>query len=172
MLATNQKVEPHYRITHLFLKTAGVILAIAAMAKLVSAIGSASILKEHDPILSSSFRNIFILVGSLELAIAAMCLFSRRHGLSILLIAWISTCIIIYRIGLLGMDWHRPCACLGNLTDAIHISPQVADNVMKSALAYLAIGSYVMLFRQWLKPKNRFLEVTFRDGPSRVEPRN
>jgi hypothetical protein len=55
------------------------------------------------------------------------------------------------------MHWNRPCSCLGSFTDAIHVSPQVADNVMKSLLAYLFIGSYGILFYQWLR--NRKLAV-------------
>jgi hypothetical protein len=40
----------------------------------------------------------------------------------------------------------KPCKCLGNLTDAIHIPPQTAESVMKITLAYLLVGSYVTLF--------------------------
>jgi hypothetical protein len=56
---------------------------------------------------------------------------------------------LVYRLGLWWMDWHRPCNCLGNLTDALHISPQAADNVMKVLLAYLLIGSYALLSWHW-----------------------
>jgi hypothetical protein len=51
------------------------------------------------------------------------------------------------------MGWHRACNCLGNFTDAIHVSPQIADNVMKGVLAYLLIGSYATLFWLWRQRK-------------------
>src|ERR1022692_729687 len=38
------------------------------------------------------------------------------------------------------------CACLGNLTDALHISPQTAETAMKIILGYLPLGSYCRLF--------------------------
>jgi hypothetical protein len=38
---------------------------------------------------------------------------------------------------------------MGSLTDTLHISPVVADNIMKVVLAYLLIGSYVTLFWLW-----------------------
>jgi len=61
---------------------------------------------------------------------------------------------VVYRLGLWWMHWHRPCSCLGNLTDALHISPQVADNVMKVLLAYLLIGSYgLLIWKRWLERK-------------------
>jgi hypothetical protein len=55
----------------------------------------------------------------------------------------------MYRLGLWWMDWKKPCSCLGNLTDALHISPQTADNITKVLLAYLLIGSYGLLLWQW-----------------------
>jgi hypothetical protein len=64
-------------------------------------------------------------------------------------IAWLATNFFVYRCGLWWMGWHRPCSCMGNLTDALHIRPEVADNIMKVILAYLLIGSYGLLFWQW-----------------------
>jgi len=47
------------------------------------------------------------------------------------------------------MGWHRPCGCLGNLTDLdlLGISPHTADTIMKLVLAYLLVGSYWLLWR-------------------------
>ena len=61
------------------------------------------------------------------------------------MIAGLSTLFAVYRIGLWSLGWHRPCSCLGNLTDALHLSPVIVDNVMKVLLAYLMIGSYSIL---------------------------
>jgi hypothetical protein len=55
------------------------------------------------------------------------------------------------------MHWKRPCGCLGNLTDALHISPVLADDIMKVVLAYLFISSYGLLgllIRQWMKGRS------------------
>jgi hypothetical protein len=108
---------------------------------LVSGLGNARILLGSDPILGLQFNHLMIVVGLLELAIASICLFGRHHALA--------TNLLAYRWGIWWMGWHRPCSCLGNLTDTIHVSPQMADNVMKAVLVYLLIGSYGILFRQW-----------------------
>jgi hypothetical protein len=42
---------------------------------------------------------------------------------------------------------------MGNLTDALHISPQVADTAIKIILVYLLLGSYAALFWLWLQRK-------------------
>jgi hypothetical protein len=64
-------------------------------------------------------------------------------------LAWLSTSFLIYRFGLVWAGYHKPCPCLGNLTDALHIPPQTADTAMKIILAYLLIGSYATLFWLW-----------------------
>jgi len=87
----------------------------------------------------------------LELIVGAVCLSGRLCVLSQTLVAWLATCLLSYRIGLWSIGWTRPCHCLGNFTDAIHISPAVADAVMKGILAYLIIGSYFILFWSWKK---------------------
>jgi hypothetical protein len=149
--------------TRFFLKSAGILLTISAIAKLVSAAGSARVLEEDDPILSLSFRNVFWLIGCLELVIALFCFFGKRHGISILLTAWIATSFVVYRFGLWWIGWRRPCPCLGNLTDALHISPQTADTAMKIILAYLLIGSYAAMF--WLWKDNRKTRIATSSSP-------
>jgi hypothetical protein len=88
-------------------------------------------------------------VGLAEIVTALICFINRRPALSLGLVAWLSTNFVFYRIGLVWVGWHKPCSCLGNLTDALHISPQTADTVMKIILAYLLIGSYASLFWLW-----------------------
>ncbi len=88
-------------------------------------------------------------IGVAEIVIALICFFSKRQTLALGLVAWISTSFVVYRLGLWWMDWHRPCSCLGNLTDALQISPQVADNIMKVVLVYLLVGSYGLLLLEW-----------------------
>jgi hypothetical protein len=38
---------------------------------------------------------------------------------------------------------------MGNLTDLLYISPRAADNIMKGVLAFLLLGSYGILLREW-----------------------
>jgi hypothetical protein len=93
-----------------------------------------------------------------EIVIAAICFFSKWQTLALGLVAWMSTNFLVYRLGLWWMNWKKPCSCLGNLTDALHISPQTADNIMKVLLAYLLIGSYGLLIWQWQKRRVAFAE--------------
>ncbi len=147
------KVDPGKGAKNVFLKSfawgAGVILIITGAAKIWSGLGDSKFLAVNDPIIGVKFGQLIWAVGVVEIAIALTCFFTKRQTLALGLVAWLSTTFVVYRLGLWWMDWHRPCSCLGNLTDALHIPPQTADNVMKAILAYLLIGSYGLLITHW-----------------------
>jgi hypothetical protein len=131
----------------------GVVLAVTGCAKLISFFGSERILYLGDPIFGIPFRYLLLLVGILEVIIACVCFLPNKHKLSALLVLFLATNFAIYRLALWFMGWHRPCNCLGNLADALHIPPQTADTAMKIILAYLLIGSYATLFWLWRQRK-------------------
>ena len=89
----------------------------------------------------------------MELIVALICFFGRRIGLQSGLVAWLATNFLLYRLSLGWIGYEKPCGCLGNLTDALHLSPQTADTAMKIVLAYLLIGSYTALFWHWQQRK-------------------
>jgi len=132
-----------------FILSAGAILAITGIAKVWSGLGGSKFLAVIDPITGIKFGQLMLVFGAAEIVIAAICFFSKRQTLALGLVAWMSTNFVVYRLGLWSMDWKKPCSCLGNLTDALHLSPQTADNIMKVLLAYLLIGSYGLLIWQW-----------------------
>ena len=143
-------VEPSvYSFLKVFVFSAGAILAITGIAKIWSGLGNSKFLAVVDPIIGIKFGQLMLVVGVAEIVIALVCFFSKRQTLVLGLVAWMSTNFVVYRVGLWWMDWKKPCSCLGNLTDALHISPQTADNIMKVLLAYLLIGSYGLLIWQW-----------------------
>ena len=132
-----------------FIISASLILLITGAAKVWTVFGNNKILGLVDPIAGLKFWQLMLAVGWGEIAVALVCFFSKRQTLALGLVAWMSTNFVVYRLGLWWMDWKKPCSCLGNLTDALHISPQTADNIIKVLLAYLLIGSYGLLVWQW-----------------------
>lgn len=132
-----------------YLLSAAIILVATGLAKLWSAFGSVRLLVVADPIAGIPFRWLLLAVGGVELLIAGVCFFSRHQRLATLLVAWLATNFLVYRLGLWWMGWHKPCGCMGSLTSALHLSEQAADNIMKGVLAYLLLGSYGLLVWQW-----------------------
>lgn len=148
-----------------FLVSAGVILAIVGGAKVCSALGNAKMLALTDPIIGFQFRYLMFTAGIIELVVATFCFFRENQWMATILVAWLSTNLLVYRIGLWSMGWHRPCSCLGSLTEVIHVSPQLADNIMKGVLAYLLIGSYANLLGFW-RQKRQVVSASVPSGPS------
>jgi hypothetical protein len=143
------------RLARLFLYSASVVLLLTAAAKFGSSAGHGKILLAADPSTGLQFGNLFRMVRSIEVLIALACFFGRRTWLSAGLLAWLATCFVAYRIGLVVVGWRKPCSCLGNLTDALHIPPQTVDTAMKIILTYLLIGSYAALFWLWRQSRAR-----------------
>ena len=138
-----------------FVRSSGVLLFITALAKIISAFGIQPILARTDPILIISYRNLFWSVGGIELVVAAFCLLQNRMLVNLGLIAWISSEVLVYRLGLWLIGWKLPCVCLGSMTGAIHIPQNVAALIMRCVLSYLAIGSFYILYRLWRQDERR-----------------
>jgi hypothetical protein len=149
-----------FEALRLLLRIGGLILIVTGFAKVVSAMGNARILALPDPVLGIAFRNLFWIFGVIEVAIGVSCLASRRFLLSGSLVAWLSTNFVSYRIALKLVGYHKPCSCLGNLTDALGIPPQTADTAMTIALAYLFLTSYSVLWRYYTANKNEHLSTS------------
>lgn len=60
------------RVELLFTKSAGVVLAVTGVAKAFSAIGSARALDTPDPIFGLPFRQVFLVVGLVEILIGSL----------------------------------------------------------------------------------------------------
>lgn len=129
-----------------FLVSAAMIFGMAGIAKIFSATGSARALDLFDPLIGISFRHLLLMTGLVEFTIALLCLSTVKVRICLLCIAGLSTNFVIYRTGLWLVGWHSPCRCLGNLTEVLTISPEVADLIMKVLLTYLTVGSYWWLY--------------------------
>jgi hypothetical protein len=132
-----------------FVISSGILLALTAVAKLISSFGTARILYNVDPIFLISFGRIFQVTAVVELGVAAICFLNKNRKVQSGLIALLASSFLLYRFGLHWVGYRSLCPCLGNLTDALPISPQTVDTIMKIILAYLLIGSYTTLFWLW-----------------------
>jgi len=92
-------------------------------------------------------------VGIVELAVTWICLFGQRLHLKAILVAWLASSFAVYRIGLIAVDYQKPCSCLGNVTDALGIPPTVASAIAQAILVYLLLSSYAALL--WFRQQNR-----------------
>ena len=148
-----------------FPASAGILLALTALAKLVSAFGTADILQRYDPVLRISYQQVFFLASAMELVVVFICFSRKNLPVKSGAIAWLATMFLIYRLGLWWANYPALCKCLGNLTDALHISPELAGTIAKTILAYLLVGSYAILFWVWRSAPKTFLSQSSQDAP-------
>lgn len=134
----------HFRV-RIFLDSAAVVLLSTGLAKVASVLTGGEVLRTHDPVTGLGLGTLFGRVGSLEVAVALLCLFSRRVGLSVVLLLWLGASFVVYRLGLWWVGGPRYCGCPGTMTGALRLSPAAADLALKLALAYLLVGGRVAL---------------------------
>ena len=131
-----------------FLKSAGALLAATGLATVLSGFGTGGILDLHDPILGVAFGKLLPAVGVFEVLVGIICFSSRLSArLKLSLVAWIATMFLVYRVGLWCVGWHHPCGCMGSLAGVLHLSNQAGDRIIKGLLAYLLVGSCLLLLK-------------------------
>ncbi len=143
---TRQKV-PWAGLSTWFLYSAGALLLLSGAAKLFSARNPSELIwLNPDPVFRIPFRTLFWLAGGFEVFSALLCFALRSVSLRAMLVAFLATNFVIYRIGMVLVHYHKPCPCLGSLGESLHMSDNAADILMKLTLGYLLAGSYAILF--------------------------
>lgn len=128
-----------------YLNLCGSILFLVGIAKVVASFGDAKILAFQDPILNIPEGQLVIMVGFIEIFISCVCFSNASSFIKLVAIALLSTCFLIYRIGLGIVHYQKPCSCLGGITDLLHIPQNIADLLMKFILFFLLTGSYIFI---------------------------
>ena len=136
-----------------FRYSAAFLLIVTAAAKLISSGTGEKILGVDDPLFQFPFQYMLWAGSFLELTVALICLSNLPMRLQASVVALLATNFLMYRFGLWLLGYHKPCSCMGTLTDGLHFSPQQADTIMKIVLAYLLVGSYAALY--WLNRRDK-----------------
>lgn len=71
----------------IYIRSAGILLFITAAAKMVSSFGTAPIGEHLDPVFSIRFRDMFRILGMIEVIIAAICFWSKNQRLQLGIVA-------------------------------------------------------------------------------------
>ena len=151
-------VDRPTKLIRCYLHSAGGLLAVVAVAKLISAFGGAAILHRGDPILGFSYQWVLCLAAILEDTVAGICFSNQSQGFKSGTIAWLTGMVLLYRLGLAWIKYPGACKCLGNLTDALHIPPHWANTAALGILIYLLAGSVASLL--WCRRRKRMAPAT------------
>jgi hypothetical protein len=152
------------RLTIWFLWLAGGLLAFHGTATLIVILQKPQMTAMPDPVLGVPVRWLMLGIGLAELLLALLCLFTRKQGLSLLLLAWLALNLIVYRFGLSSVGWPHHYGYVGPLVNSLDISPFRADIILMVTLGCLLAGSGIV---SWLdRRKNLTVETLKMSCPS------
>ena len=128
------------------LRTAGTLLGVVALSKILSAFSGVRYLAEPDPVISFlSNRLVLLIAGHTEALFAALLLLAPRSWYSRWGLLALCGTFAEYRVGLSFLDVHPPCRCLGRASDWLHITPRQADSLALGLLVVLGCIGVISL---------------------------
>lgn len=133
---------------NIFFRIAAALLMVTAMAKLYSAGGSARVLQVQDQFIHLGYRPVMIVVALIEIVVATFLLRSRSDLWRSLVLLWLSSNFMGYRLGSYLLGVHL-CPCLGHLTDRLPLPPGLADIALTVLVLWWFAGSAGCVWRLW-----------------------
>jgi len=142
--------------------TTGAILLFAGLERLQVAASGAPALALPDPLLGIPLRAAVIVIGAIELAAAAICLFARGLKLRIAIVVFLSTGYAAFWAGAILTHYHPQGTCLGSLSEPLQLAAGTSGAIISLIPVGLLLGSYSTLFL------NREKKVPVKSAPQPV----
>ena len=141
------------KLIQLFILSAGGILLVAALIRLLIATGNAQVLSLSEPTLGIPLRDALLIIGGFELAVATICLFSTQVKLQTTCLVCLMTDFAVYWVGLFLTNGHSQAASIGSLTDPLQLSRGMPGIITGCIPIYLLLGSYTAMIWLWLEER-------------------
>ena len=128
----------------IFIASAWVILLMAALIRLIIAAGDAPALSLPDALLGMPLRYAVLVVGTVELVVAWVCLFGKSVGLSTVWLTWLGTVYLAFQAGLVWVHCQLQGTCLGSLTDPLHLARGDSGILVGLLPWYVVLGGFAV----------------------------
>lgn len=148
------------KLPKLFNLAAGLILVAMATAEVFGNQG-AVIVQPADPILGISSRYPFWALAIVKSAVAAVCLFSTAERLKHMMVFWLASYLVLYRLGLLCTGVHFVTAYFERMAANFGLSPGAMSFLFSLGVGFLWFDSGAHFFfctrtrdkglRRWVK---------------------
>jgi|SRR5580765_1165036 len=143
------------------LHSSAVVLFVLAALNLLTASGSGVALDWRDPILQVNpplgltSRWVLVLCGCVELLVSAFLLAGKGRWTKLVLLVWLATCLMVYRMGLRQMEASYLGDAPGNYIDWFTLSPRTVGVVAQSLTALMLAGSVGFLLSDWWRSRKK-----------------
>jgi hypothetical protein len=134
----------HARLAQWYLVLVGLILMLTGLAKVVSAFGSAPMLRTEEPVLGITYRAFFSVVGLFEIVLAVLFIRNRQSTWAVPLSVAFFFTALAYRGSFPIVGFRGPCSCLGNASEWLGISATTASRISLT-VALLCFFSGVLI---------------------------
>jgi hypothetical protein len=146
------------KLARIFISTAGAVLLASALGMFISCGSSDRSILPRDPLFLLPLPTFCWIVGGMEFAVAAYCLFGKSTALRTGLVLWLALNCLIYRAGMYyggvtgGLNGYT-----GIISDAFGISRSVANGLVGITVGYLIFGSVFFMAWSWWRGRQERL---------------
>jgi hypothetical protein len=131
-----------------------VTLFLMGIINILSVNESSFLLDQFDPFLFLKNRWCLFAVGMLEIIVSAVLLLGQRIQTRLLWITWLTSMLIVYRVGLRWNDAPNLGDCLGNFDEWLPIPPPLLAMITSTILVFCLASSSILLIYNGLKRLN------------------
>jgi hypothetical protein len=148
----------HSRLsTGLLWRSVAWILYCLAVIKMLSAIGSLRILEIPDPLLGVSNRSALVGVALVEFFVAGVVTGHHSDRVRALVLFWLSSMFVIYRVFSWLLDPGKPCACLGFVGSWLGLPQSVITCIALGINVYFLTVALAILMREAVVRREHFV---------------
>ncbi len=139
------------------------VLVVMTLVMLAASLEDWALLRRRDALLGVTIRTVLIVAGLLHLVISGWVFATRDVVNQALLLLWVGVNHLVYRAGLAWLKAATPLPILRVLGMKVGIPARTLDFCWKLWMAYLVIGSLVVLVLAWRRRKRLATEAFFLD---------
>jgi len=128
-----------------FVLISGAVLLWLGITNLTTVLVNAGLYDLSDPAIGIKIRYTVLIIGVLETLVGVVCLLNATSYFSIVLLSWLTMCLVGYRVSLAILEWPRPYHWISPVMAHWDVSSNVADLIVTGLLAWIWVGGITFL---------------------------
>lgn len=136
--------------------SAAALLLVVGSSKVLEALKEIPLLQLKDPVFDFvTRRQLLCLTGLVEIVAALIVVLNASSTVKSVLLVYLSSNFMLYRLFALLVGSGEPCHCLGVLTSIFFLRPKTSEKIAASIAIYLLVGSCTFWISDLIKHPRR-----------------